>query len=360
MLKERVDEYFARTGQARDGGRTILVKSAVLLGTLAASWIAFLALDGAWWATLVFGVVAGLTMGALGMAVQHDGGHGAFSSHGRWNRLSARVLDLMGASSFVWRVKHGHLHHTYPNIEGADDDIELAPLARLAPGQARKPHHRAQHLYMWFLYAFVGLKWYFIDDFVQLGRGRVGNHPLPKLRGSEAWVFWGGKVVYGTWAIAIPIAVTGWAAGLGFLLASQLTMGVVLSVVFQLAHCVEEADFVDPARIDGDVIELDFAMHQLATTVDFSRDSRWLTWYVGGLNFQAVHHLFPRVSHIHYAALSQIVERTCAEFDVRYRVSSGLRASIGSHYRWLRRMGHEDPVLLPAQAPALAPLARTA
>jgi linoleoyl-CoA desaturase len=353
-LKARVDAHFAQSGSPRDGGRAILLKSAILLGALGGSWAAFLALGGAWWATLAFGVLAGLAMGGLGMAVQHDGGHGAFSSHGRLNRLSAAVLDLMGASSFVWRVKHGHLHHTYPNIEGADDDIELAPLARLAPGQDRKPHHRAQHLYMWPLYGFVGLKWYFIDDFLQLGRRRVGAHPLPAPRGREAWLFWGGKIVYGLWAIAIPIAVTGWLPALGFLLASQLTMGLVISVVFQLAHCVEEADFVDPSRMDGDTIELDFAMHQLATTVDFARDSRWLTWYLGGLNYQAVHHLFPRVSHVHYPALSRIVERTCHELGVRYRVTPSVGAAIGSHYRWLRRMGREDPVPMAVPAPPLA------
>jgi linoleoyl-CoA desaturase len=360
-LKARVDAYFQQTGLARDGGRAIVVKSAILLGTLALAWSLFLAAGGAWWATLGFGVIAGLAMGGLGMAVQHDGGHGAFSSRGRWNRVSAGVLDLMGASSYVWRVKHGHLHHTYPNIEGADDDIELAPLARLAPGQARFAHHRVQHLYMWLLYAFVGLKWYFIDDFLQLARGRVGKHPLPAPRGRDAWLFWGGKVVYGAWAIAIPIAVTGWISGLGFLLASQLTMGVLISVVFQLAHCVEEAEFVDPARMEGDTIELDFAMHQLATTVDFAREQSWITWYVGGLNFQAVHHLFPRVSHVHYPALSHIVARTCAEFGVRYRVSAGLWASVGSHYRWLRRMGREEPQPVAISAPALAaPLPRTA
>lgn len=355
-LKRRVDAYFEETGRARDGGRTILAKSALLLGILAASWVGFLLGGGTWW-TLGFGVTAGLAMAALGMAVQHDGGHGAFSSRGGLNRASAAVLDLMGASSYVWKVKHGHLHHTYPNIEGADDDIELAPLARLAPGQRRRPHHRVQQLYMWFLYAFVGLKWYFIDDFLQLARHRVGAHPLPSPRGRDAWVFWGGKAVYGLWALVIPVAVHGWLAGVGFLLASQLTMGLLISVVFQLAHCVEEAEFIDPSRMDGDTLELDFAMHQLATTVDFARDRSWLTWYVGGLNYQAVHHLFPRVSHIHYAALSKIVEATCAEFGVKYRVSPSLSASIASHYRWLRRMGREDG---PTAAVAPPPVAHAA
>jgi linoleoyl-CoA desaturase len=337
VLKRRVDAYFLGLGRPADGGVAVQAKAVFMIGWLVACWVAFLVF-GTWTATLFFGVAAGVAMAGLGMAVQHDGGHGAFSYNARINRASAAVLDMLGASSYVWKVKHGHLHHTYPNIEGADDDIELSPLARLSPGQPHYAHQRWQHLYMWPLYAFVGLKWFFVDDFLQLARGRIGEHPLPRPKGRAAWLFWGGKAVYLAWAVVIPIVAHGWLMGIGFLVASQFTMGLILSVVFQLAHCVEEADFI---QVPDDGLEIDFAVHQLATTVDFAPWA-WMTWYVGGLNYQAVHHLFPRVSHVHYAAISDIVSRTCAEYGVTYKVSPSLRASLRSHYRWLRRMGRPD------------------
>jgi linoleoyl-CoA desaturase len=338
-LRKRVDQYFSEQGKATDGGRALLVKTAILFGWLAVSLGAFLVVGGLG-AAIVCGISAGLAMGGLGMSVQHDGGHGAYSANGRVNQLAAAVLDLLGASSWFWRVKHRQLHHTYPNIDGADDDIDLGPFLRMAPGQPRRAYHRFQQVYAFALYGVFGLKWFLWDDFAQFARQRIGSRPLARPRGGDAWLFWGGKLAYLTWAIVVPVAVHGWLAGLAFLLASQLTMGVVLSVIFQLAHCVEEASIIDPAQTPGG-IELDYAAHQLDTTVDFGRDNRWLGWYCGGLNYQAVHHLFPRVSHVHYPALSLVLERACLDFGVLYKRSASLRESVRSHIRWLTRMGRE-------------------
>ncbi|MFU8805448.1 MAG: fatty acid desaturase family protein, partial [Bradymonadaceae bacterium] len=96
-------------------------------------------------------------------------------------------------------------------------------------------------------------------------------------------------------------------------------------------------------------MEQDWATHQVLTTVDFAPENRLLSWFVGGLNFQIEHHLFPRISHIHYPALSKIVARTCEEFEIPYRVQPTLLGGIRSHYRYLRRMGRPLAV---QQAPA--------
>ena len=82
-----------------------------------------------------------------------------------------------------------------------------------------------------------------------------------------------------------------------------------------------------------------FAEHQLQTTVDFARGNRFVSWFVGGLNFQVEHHLFPRICHVHYPKLSRLVERTCRRAGVEYHVNPSVRAAIASHYRWLREMG---------------------
>jgi len=108
--------------------------------------------------------------------------------------------------------------------------------------------------------------------------------------------------------------------------------------VFQLAHCVEEASFPLPGKVSGRVDNA-WAVHQAETTVDFARRSRVAAWFLGGLNFQIEHHLFPRISHVNYPALSRVVEETCRDFGVRYTQYTSLRAGMASHFRWLRRMG---------------------
>ena len=111
-----------------------------------------------------------------------------------------------------------------------------------------------------------------------------------------------------------------------------------MSVVFQVAHCVEEAAFPLPSAGAGR-IERAWAIHQAETTVDFARHSRVVAWLLGGLNFQIEHHLFPRISHVNYPAISKVVEQTCRDFGVAYTEHRSFREGVMAHFRWLRRMG---------------------
>ena len=78
---------------------------------------------------------------------------------------------------------------------------------------------------------------------------------------------------------------------------------------------------------------------QVRTTVDFARGSRLATWYLGGLNLQVEHHLFPKVCHLHYPRLAPVVEQTAAEHGIAYHAHESIGAALASHWRWLRRMG---------------------
>jgi linoleoyl-CoA desaturase len=118
-------------------------------------------------------------------------------------------------------------------------------------------------------------------------------------------------------------------------------LGVILSIVFQLAHCVEEAAFTMPVG-DPRRMEAAWAVRQAEATVDFARNSRVLAWLVGGLNFQIEHHLFPTICHVHYPAICTIVERTCKDFGVKYAEHPTFWSGIASHYRWLKQMGRLD------------------
>jgi linoleoyl-CoA desaturase len=118
---------------------------------------------------------------------------------------------------------------------------------------------------------------------------------------------------------------------------AALVAGVVLSVVFQAAHCVEEAEFPLPGERGR--IARAWAVHQVESTVNFARRSRLAAWLLGGLNFQIEHHLFPKISHAHYPAISRLVEEVCRDFGVRYPEHPSFSAAMASHFRWLRRMG---------------------
>lgn len=338
-LKQRVDHYFERVGGRRDCWQ-MYAKTFVIMAWFVASYVGLVFGASTWWQAMPLAVSLGLAMAAIGFNIQHDGGHRAFSDHPWVNRLAAMSLDLLGGSSFLWARKHNSIHHTYANITGHDDDIDLGIVGRLSPYQPRFWFHRLQHLYLWALYGFVPSKWQFYDDFRDLIRGRIASSKISRLHAADWLVFIGGKLAFLALAFVLPMYLHFWGYVLLWYAVASFVQGVVLGVVFQLAHCVEETRFPMPDPTTGKM-DTDWAVHQLYTTVDFARGNRLLSWYIGGLNFQIEHHLFPQVCHIHYPALSKLVEETCREHDVPYFAHPTLRSGIASHYRWLRRMGQE-------------------
>jgi linoleoyl-CoA desaturase len=336
-LRRRVDAYFEQPGRRPRDLARMYRKSAVLVGWWLASYLAFVIARPGWLVSMLLAGSMGLAMAGIGMSVQHDGGHRAYSDRKWVNRLSAAMLDVLGSSSYIWHFKHNVMHHTYTNVVGADDDLDLGWLARLAPGNPRRRLHRWQHLYLWPLYAFITFKWHWVDDFRQLAAARLGDHEFPRPRGWDRVQFWAGKAVFFGWAVVVPLLVMPVGQAIAFYFVSQLVLGFVLSATFQCAHVDEEATSLAPAPDAS--LQLDFARHQLSTTIDFATGNRLATWYLGGLNFQAVHHLFPRVCHLHYPALSRIVAEVCAEHGVTYRPTPTVRAALRSHFRQLRALG---------------------
>lgn len=337
-LRRRVHEYFDRTHQTPRDDPRLYLKSAVLLAWLGGSYAMLVFAAAAWWQAALLAVSAGLGVAGIAFNITHDANHGAYSRSGLVNRALARLFDLLGASSYIWHWKHNIFHHTYPNIAGFDADIEQEPFSRLAPAQPRRSLHRFQHLYIWPLYGLLAFKWHFVDDFRDLAVGRIGSQQIRRPGPRQLLWLLGSKGFFFAAAFLVPARLHPlWAVmllyGLTFFVAS-----LVLAVTFQLSHCVCEADF--PTVTGGAPhLERDWAAHQVQATVDFARDSRLLTWYLGGLNFQIEHHLFPKICHVHYPALAPIVEATCREFGLRYRAAPTLRAALLSHVRWLRLLG---------------------
>ncbi len=345
-MQRHIDDYFNRTGKHRRDCVQLYVKAAVLLAVFFGLYVALVFFARTWWQALPLATLLGFATAGIGLNVQHDGGHDAFSNRPWVNKLAAMTLDLIGGSSYIWRYRHTLLHHTYVNITGHDSDIDLGALGRVTPYQRRLPIHRWQHLYMWPLYGFMAIRWQLYGDYIDVIRANVSGHSIPRPRRWNLVLFLGGKLTFLALAFGIPMIFHSWWVVLIFYAVAATVAGISLSVVFQLSHIVEEAEFVAPSEANR--IENAWAIHQVESTCDFVRHSRLAAWLLGGLNLQIEHHLFPGICHVHYPAMSNIVERVCREFGVAYHEHRSFLAGIASHFRWLRAMGrHDAPVTAP-------------
>ena len=345
-LRRRVDEFFRSRGRRKRGGWPMYFKTAVILAWFLASY-----------ALLVFGartlgqglplaISLGLATAAIGMNIQHDAGHGAYSDRSRVNRVMAMTMDLIGGSSYTWRWKHTIIHHKYVNITGYDADIAIGRLGRFSPQQRRLWYHRWQHLYLWAFYALEGMKVQLVDSWRFAILGRIDRHHIPRAKAGELAVFLAGKAVFFTWAFVVPMLLHPVGVVLFYYVVAGLALGVSMVLVFTLPHLNEYADFPMP-RADTGRMDNPPMVHQTQVTLDFARSNRVLTWLVGGLNYHKEHHLFPTICHINYPAISGIVEQTCREFGIPYKEHKSFSAGLAAHYRWLRRMGQETDCQAP-------------
>ena len=185
------------------------------------------------------------------------------------------------------------------------------------------------------------LIWVFLTDYKKYFSHRIGPVHLRKMTIREHISFWAAKLIYGFMFVALPIWLLGFTSWLvGFLIITMVT-GFVISIVFQLAHTVEHTDFPLPSEETGK-IENEWAIHQVATTANFATGNKLISWLVGGLNFQIEHHLFPKISHVHYPAISKIIKRTCNEYGLTYIEFPKMRQAILSHVAYLRKLGRAN------------------
>jgi linoleoyl-CoA desaturase len=336
-VRRKVEEYFRSTGQRPRDCRSMYIKSILVLAAFLGSYSLLAFVAHSWWQVALLVPLVGLSAAAIGLNIQHDGGHRAFSDRPWVNRLAALTLDLIGGSSYLWHVKHSVLHHTYTNVVGHDSDIDVGSMGRLAPHQRHMAIHRWQHYYMWLLYGFMTIRWQLLKDFMELSTGRIRTHRFPPPRGWDLVKLIGGKVVFLSVAFFIPMLLHPVGLVLLCYAGAGLTMGIALSLIFQVAHCVDDASFPLPETATG-LIDRPWAILQVESTVDFARKSRLATWLLGGLNYQVEHHLFPRVCHVHYPAISKIVEGACRDSGVRYREHTSFWTGVAAHFRFLRRL----------------------
>ena len=285
-------------------------------------------------------VILGACLVSIAFNVMHDACHGSFSSKKWVNEIMSLTMNALGSNAAIWKIKHNIVHHTYTNVDGIDDDIAKSPVLRHCTSQTWKPAHRYQFIYMFFFYSLSTILWVFLTDMIKYFQKKIVVTEM-KFSTSEHLLFWISKGLYLLFYIILPIALVGWQAWLVGYLIVNMTMGLTLSIVFQLAHVVEATSF-EKAEQNAKVIDSEWAVHEIKTTANFAMKSNVISWFVGGLNFQVEHHLFPRISHIHYPALSKIVRAECKRFGLPYHHYQTMGSAIASHVRVMKALGQKE------------------
>jgi linoleoyl-CoA desaturase len=340
-LRKRVDEYFREKKLSRHFNSEMVLKTIILLSAYVLPFAALLIFPLPFSVSLLLWIVMAFALAGIGMSVMHDANHGAYSKNSRVNYWLGHTLNLLGGSVFNWKMQHNLQHHTFTNIVNEDDDIADKLILRFSPHTEVKWYHKLQFVYAFLFYGIVTLYWAFLKDFLQFRsyiRDGVNKNNKQQNRVALLKLIFI-KIAYSLVFIVLPLFVVKVPAGqwlYGFLL-MHFIAGIVLTVIFQLAHTVEGT--THPLPNENYVIENNWAIHQLHTTVNFARKNKVLTWYLGGLNYQVEHHLFPTICHVHYPAISGIVKSTCEEYGVPYLENETFAQALLSHIRTLQRFG---------------------
>lgn len=350
-LRKRANEYFKDARTTRHANSEMVIKTIfmfamylvplalILSGVVTNPWLAF-----------GLCLVMGIGTAGIGLSIMHDANHGAYSERKWINDLLGYSLNLVGGNAFNWRVQHNVLHHTYTNIHDLDEDISPRGILRMTPHSEWRSFHRFQFLYAWLIYGFMTIAWVFAKDFNRLTRyHKDGLVKKQRTTVRKEWtVLIATKILYISYTLILPMVILSfawWQVLLGFFAMHYLS-GFILAIIFQPAHVVEGTEFPMPDSSGN--VENNWAVHQVATTTNFANKSRLFSWYVGGLNYQIEHHLFPMICHVHYRKLSPIVRATASEFNIPYKSLPTFLQALRGHGRLLRELG-KKPVPVPAQ-----------
>lgn len=337
-LNRRVDAYFDTENLAKRDNPQMYLKTAIIVLWMVVAYCFTLFGPEAISLKILGCIVFALGLASCAFCVGHDANHGGYSNHKWVNQCLGATYDLIGLSSYLWRFRHNYLHHTYTNILGWDVEIHGDGLVRMSPDMPHQWYHRYQHWFIWFIYPLIPIYWSLCDVYIILKKRKYHESVVPKPSVTQLTILLLGKVAWVGIFIGIPLAV-GYSpleVGLGFIL-TYFTYGLLICEVFMLSHVMDTAEFITPSTEEKRV-EDEWAIFQIRTTVDFATNNPICNWYLGGLNYQVVHHLFPHICHVHYPKISLILAELCEEVGVHYQVYETLTGAIASNYYWLKVM----------------------
>ncbi len=340
-LRMRVNSYFKENGITKYANTEMKIKTIVMISLYFVPFILMLTgIVSGFLPVFLMWILMSFGMSGIGLSVMHDANHGAYSQNPKVNKALGYLVNFLGAYHVNWKIQHNVLHHSFTNVDGHDDDIE-SNLMRLSPAQDRKKAFRFQAYYAPFLYGLLTFNWLLLKDFLQVYKYNKENllagQKLTLKKATTEIII--NKLWYLALTLVLPMIVVDlpwWQILIGFG-SMHFLSGIMLSFIFQLAHVIEETEFVQPD--ENLTIENNWAIHQLQTTANFAKKSKLLSWYVGGLNYQVEHHLFPNICHVHYKEISKVIKATAEEYGVPYYEHRTLFGAIKSHFTLLNQLG---------------------
>ncbi len=340
-LNSRVNLYFKENNIQKTGNWKLHLKTIILFVLFLTPYFLIITLtDMPFWLFLLLSIFIGFGMAGIGMNVMHDGNHGSYSTKNWVNKFMGGTIYVLAGNVYNWQVQHNVLHHTYTNIPGHDEDLDAGRVIRFTKDAKWYSFHRFQHYYSVFLYGLLTFNWCLTTDFKQMKsylkrKLSYGEAKKPKTLWTTL-IFT--KIIYFSIWLVLPmlLGVVWWKVLIGFF-AMHYTAGLILSIVFQLAHIVDET--TNPLPDETGEIENTWAIHQLFTTVNFAPKNWLVNWYTGGLNHQIEHHIFPHISHVHYGKIAKIVKETAFECNLPYYEYKTMRSAIVAHFRHLKDLG---------------------
>ncbi len=339
-LRNNVNAYFEARGISTKGNSALYLKTIAMLSFYIVPFLIILFVPVGNSFALLLAILMGIGEAGIGMSVMHDAAHGVYSGKKWVNTLFASSMYMLGGSTFNWKIQHNILHHRFTNIFELDQDIGTRSVLRLCSHAPINKYQRYQYIYAFFLYGLFTLS-KLVTEFAQLraynksGITKEQRHE-PNIETLKLVL---SKALYLFIIIGLPILLTSfawWKVLIGFA-AIHVTAGIIMGTIFQMAHVVEGTG--QPLPDSNNIIENEWMVHQLQTTSDFARNNLLLNWYIGGLNFQIEHHLFPNISHIHYRDIASIVEKTAQEYGFVYNLKPTFMDALISHAKRLKTLG---------------------
>ncbi len=338
-----VNDYFKTEGVSRNADGLMISKSIIIL-SLYLFTFAIILFGGISSLPILFGCwfLLGVFKAFVGTAVMHDALHGSYSKNKSVNFFVGLSAVVIGVYSEMWKLQHNVLHHTYTNIEHADEDIESRYVLRFTPHQPRRWFHKYQHIYAGFFYCLTSIIWVTVKDFIKLAIYK--NKGLIKSQ-KEVFVhlmlILGVKAIYWTMFLVIPLQVLNYPAWIIVLmfLTMHCATGFLLTIIFQTAHVMPTSDFIEQ---DDPRIHENWHVHQLLTTTNYAMKNNLISFFFGGLNFQVEHHLFPNICHVHYPRISEIVRETASRHNLPYYSCETFTGALRNHFQLLKTLGRQD------------------
>ena len=341
-LRKRIFDYFEENKISKYGNIQMILKTLFMFSLyLVPFFLMIFGLITNPVIMLFLWLIMGVGMAGIGLSVMHDANHNSYSKNQTVNKILSYSLNFLGGFSRTWQYQHNTLHHHYTNIDGHDEDIDAGIVLRLSPNKPRYKFHKFQQFYAWFLYSLMTIMWTTNKDFKQLYRYSkdgvvLGRKKSYKKLLTELII---SKVFYYTYILILPIIVLpiAWWMVVLFYIGMHLVCGFILTVIFQTAHVMPSSKY--PVPDNTGTVENNWAIHQLMTTTDYSPNNRWFSWFIGGLNFQVEHHLFPAICHIHYRQISLLVADTAQKYNLPYHVQPSFFQALASHFKMLKKLG---------------------